>query len=78
MKLNKKSYQLIRVACSNLQAESVTIDDNSITIDLDPDRPFMEMDEEVLEDIIRKLKLDATWVFRSYGYHYYFREEAFK
>ena len=77
MKLNKKVFQLVRFAIGNLQAE-VTIDDNSITIDLDADRPFIEMDEDMMDDTFRLLKLDRSYVFRSSGYHYYIREEAFR
>lgn len=77
MKLDKKVFQLVRFAIGNLQAE-VTIDDNSITIDLDADRPFIEMDEDMMDDTFRLLKLDRSYVFRSVGYHYYIREEAFR
>lgn len=77
MNLDKKVFQLVRFAIGNLQAE-VAIDDNSITIDLDPDRPFIEMDEDMMDDTFRLLKLDRSYVFRSAGYHYYIREEAFR
>lgn len=77
MHIDNKAYQLIRLAISNLQAD-VTIEDHAITIDLDADRPFMEMDEDIMDDFIRKQKLDRFYVFRSAGYHYYIREEAFR
>lgn len=77
MKLDKKVFQLVRFAIGNLQAE-VTIDNNSITIDLDADRPFIEIDEDLMDDTFRLLKLDRSYVFRSAGYRYYIREEAFR
>lgn len=76
MFLSNDVYKLIRVAFSNLNAD-VEIDENSITIDLNQDRPLVEVDVEILEDTFKRLRLVQSCIYRSAGYHYYIREEAF-
>ena len=77
MLVAEKVLRIIRLSYYNLQA-SVEIDERSITVDLNQDRPFVDSDAEMLDSMLKAMGLDSSYVYRSAGYHYYIREEAFE
>ena len=77
MLLSRNVFKLVYVAARSLEA-SVEVDDRSITIELNQNRPFVETDSEVLDSTFERLDLDQSYIFRSASYHYYIREEAFR